>query len=74
MHVYPVEIAAFFFTKEVSAKNKNLILQYQSMLLLFVLGFQAVRHARIMRRCGLEQVCCSNLVPTSDRGQSSPRL
>ena len=43
-------------------------------LLLFVLGLQAVRHAQIMERCGLEQVCCSNPVPTSDSGQSSPRL
>ena len=42
--------------------------------LMFVLGLQAVRHARIMRRCGIEQVCCSNQVPTSDSGQSSPRL
>ena len=32
------------------------------------------RHAQIMRRCGLEQIRCSNLVPTSDSGQSSPRL
>ena len=44
------------------------------LLLLFVLGLQAVRHARIMRRCGLEQVCCSNPVPTSVSGQFSPRL
>ena len=44
------------------------------LLLLFVLGLQAVRHAQIMRRCGLEQVCCSNPVPTSDSGQSSPRF
>ena len=33
-----------------------------------------VRHAQIMRRCGLEQVCCSYSVPTSDSGQSRPRL
>ena len=44
------------------------------LLLLFVLGLQAIRHAQIMRRCGLEQVCCSNPVQTSDSGQSSPRL
>ena len=44
------------------------------LLLLFVLGLQAVRHAWIMRQCGLEQVCCSNPVPTSDSGQSSPIL
>ena len=45
-----------------------------STVLLFVLSIQAVRHAQIMRQCGLEQVCCSNPVPTSDSGQSSPRL
>ena len=44
------------------------------LLLLFVLGLQAVRHARTMRRCGLEKICSSNPVPTSDSGQSSPRL
>ena len=32
------------------------------------------RHARIMRRCGLKQVCCSNPIPTSDIGQSRPRI
>ena len=32
------------------------------------------RHARIMRRCGIEHIYGSNLVPTSDSGQSSPRL
>ena len=41
---------------------------------MFVLGLQDVRHAQIMRRCGLKQVCCSNPVLTSDSGQSSPRL
>ena len=31
------------------------------------------RHAQIMRRCGLEHMCCSNPVPNSDSGQYSPR-
>ena len=53
----------------------TMILQVKLMVvLLFVLGLQAVRHARIMRRCGLEQFCCSNPVTTSDSGESSPRL
>ena len=47
---------------------------YHGVVLLFVLGLQAVRHARIMSRCGLKQVCCSNPIPTSDSGQSSLRL
>ena len=49
-----------------------LIVFLSRLLLLFVIGLQAVRHAWIMRRCGLEQICCSNPVPTSDSGQSSP--
>ena len=32
------------------------------------------RCARVMRRCGLKQMCCSNPVPTSDSVQSSPRI
>ena len=44
-----------------------------NVLLLFVLVLQAVRHAQIMRRCGLKQVCCYNPVPTSVSGQSIPR-
>ena len=40
----------------------------------FFLVSRPGRHARIKRRCGLEQVCWSNLVPTLDSGQSIPRL
>ena len=43
-------------------------------VVLFLLGLQAVRHTQIMRRCGLEQVWCSNPVPTLDSGQSITRL
>ena len=32
------------------------------------------RHAQIMKQCGLKHTWCSNPVPTSDSGQSSPRL
>ena len=56
-----------------NAQNKHHI-QVNNVMLLFVLGLQAVRRDRIMRRCGIKQVCCSNPVPTLDSGQSIPRL
>ena len=59
-------IFRFFFRH-----NLNISLcKYVCVFLVSVPG----RHARIMRPCGLEQICCCNPVPTSDSGQASPRL
>ena len=53
------------------SNSKELFL---AMMMMMCLVSVPGRHAWIMRRCGLEQICCSNLVPTSYIGQSSPRL
>ena len=45
------------------------VVNYYDVFLVSVPG----RHVQIMRRCGLEQIFCSNPVPTSDSGKSIPR-
>ena len=69
-----LHVRALIFLHILLYNNILLLLLLLLLLLFFLLGLQDVRHAQIMRRCGLEQVCCSNPVPTSESGKSRPRL